>query len=160
MCLDPLCQILRSGDPILYREKRLYIVGEKACENRRLKGDLATQYSQYKVLAVQSTRSTKYSQYNVLAVQSTLSTKYSQYKVLAVQSTRSTKYSQCKVLAVQSTRSTKYSQYKVLVVPTVVRNLGCLDWLEKELDALQFMSVRQRHRLVANIQRTGYYATI
>ena len=49
--------------------------------------------------------------------------------------------------------------YKVLIVPVVVGNLGCVDSLEKELSALQFLSIRQRYRLVANIQRTAVMAS-
>ena len=49
--------------------------------------------------------------------------------------------------------------YKVLIVPAVVGNLGCVDSLEKELTTLQFLSVRQRFRLMANIQRTAIMAS-
>ena len=53
----------------------------------------------------------------------------------------------------------QYPGYRLLVVPAVVGNLGYVDSLEKELGALQFLSVRQRHRLVANIQRTAVMAS-
>ena len=55
--------------------------------------------------------------------------------------------------------ATQHPGHKVLIVPAVVGNLGCVESLEKELGALQFLSVRQRHRLVANIQRTAVMAS-
>ena len=53
----------------------------------------------------------------------------------------------------------QYPGYKVLIVPAVVGNLGCVDALEKELTTLQFRSVRQRFRIMANIQRTAVMAS-
>ena len=53
----------------------------------------------------------------------------------------------------------QYSGHKVLIVPAVVGNLGCVDALEKELTTLQFRSVRQRFRIMANIQRTAVMAS-
>ena len=55
--------------------------------------------------------------------------------------------------------ATQTPGYKVLIVPAVVGNLGCVDSLEKELSAFQFLSILQRHRLVANIQRTAVMAS-
>ena len=66
---------------------------------------------------------------------------------------------QAKYRGLKGDLAAQYPGYRVLVVPAVVGNLVCVDSLEKELGALQFLSIRHQHRLVANIQRTAVMAS-